>query len=213
MTVLALHFTESTKHRVSTMRLDMPYSRDELIVELENEDWVSPGAINPLNIDLWNGERFKCMNPKPHHPKLTSILNFFKSPETKYQIVSWLFNTTPSLSYEYNWTVETMCRHCTLHGEITRDSPGFVNVLHTDYRKLVATGMIYLTENDDPNLSTYFYDTMQRDNPVRIPTNFSNGWLHSNGNDTWHEGWNKTPKVRYTILIGVTMNVTPLETL
>jgi hypothetical protein len=205
-----LNFKITPKDRVSTLQLDMPYTRSELLTELENEEWVSPGIINPLNADLWNGTRFKCMHPKPEHSKLTALANFLNSGQTKHQLISWLFDTTPSLSYEYDWTVDTMYKHCSLHSEITRDSPGFINVLHTDYRKLVATAMIYLTDRDDPTLSTYFYDTMERDNPIRMPTNFGHGWLHSNGNNTWHEGWNKTPEVRYTILLGLTMNVTPL---
>lgn len=206
-----LNFKATPKYRVSTVQLDMPYTRSELLTELENEEWVSPGNINPLGVDLWHSTRFKCMHPKAEHTKLTALTNFFNSNHAKHQLVSWLFTTAPALSFEYDWNIDTMCDHCLLHGEITKDSPGFVNVMHTDYRKLVATGMIYLTERDDPNLSTYFYDTMQRDNPVRMSTNFGNGWVHSNGNDTWHEGWNKTPNMRYSILLGLTMNVTPVR--
>lgn len=198
------------KWKVSKFHIDLPFTHEELLSELENETWVNPSMINNLGNDNWGGVRFKCMNPRPEHTKLNRLKEFFCSDELKHKFVHWLYETDESMSWDWEWTPDEMCQHTILHGEFSKDMPGFVNVLHTDYRKLVATGLVYYAKEDDSNLSTVFYDTMDRVNPVRMTTNFGDGWLHSNGNNTWHEGWNKTDKVRYSTLLGLTLNIKPL---
>jgi hypothetical protein len=65
--------------------------------------------------------------------------------------------------------------------------------------------MIYLTENDNPDLSTYFYWNGDKDNEIRLTTNFGDGWLHVNDAPNIHTGSNKTQEDRYTILLGLTI--------
>lgn len=124
-----------------------------------------------------------------------------------------MFDHIPDLAWEYDCNVKSMFEQTRLHAEFSKDVPGFVNCLHTDYRKLVATGMIYFCEFDDPDLSTVFYDTFDRLNPLRMVTGFGKGWWHANGNDTWHEGWNRSYHDRYSCLLGLTLNVVPASIL
>lgn len=207
MNLPILQINQATKRRVFTLNFNFGFSRQDLMQELEDEHWRSPSEFNPLGTDLWDAQRAKVMEPKANHPIMRQLVEYFHSRELKQQLIDYMFAHLPDLSWEYNCDPTSMAEETYLHGEFTRDSPGFVNVLHTDYRKLVATGMIYLTERDDPDLSTMFYDSFERTNPVRIPTHFGQGWWHANGNDTWHEGWNRTNQYRYTVLLGLTMNV------
>lgn len=205
-----LEISRTEKDRLAKLKIHFPYTRKDLIDEIEKESWDNPGNINPLGVDLWQAQRAKCMRPKEEHGKVKSLCDWLSSDEIKRTLIDWMFDHIPALSWEYDYDKVSMFNHTLAHSELTRDVPGFVNVLHTDYRKLVATGMIYLTNRDSPDLSTYFYDTMDRQNPVRMTTEFGDGWWHANGNNTWHEGWNRTDQFRYVILLGLTLNVTPI---
>lgn len=203
-----LEIGQTEKNRLSKIKIHFPYSREELLQEIEQEEWNNPGTINPLGVDLWKAQRVKCMHPKEEHLKLKSLCRWLASDKVKQSLIDWMFDQIPALSWEYDYNKQSMFDHTVMHSELNRDIPGFVNVLHTDYRKLVATGMIYLTDYDTPDLSTYFYDTPDRQNPLRMTTEFGDGWWHANGNNTWHEGWNRTDQYRYVILMGLTLNVT-----
>lgn len=202
---------KTNKRRLFTLDFDFKISRDQLLEELENEDWRSPGDYNPLGIDLWSAQRSKVLDPRITNRFMHGIRDYLQSNQLKMQLIGKMFEHLPDLTWEYNWNPESCSDETILHAEFTRDAPRFVNVLHTDYRKLVATGMIYLTESDSEDLCTMFYDTQDRQNPVRMETNFGQGWWHANGNDTWHEGWNRTDSYRYSILLGLTMNVVPVK--
>lgn len=208
--IFPLSLKSTLKWKVTHLHVDLPFSQEELLSELEQEEWVNPSVINNLGNDNWGGVRFKCMNPKLEHRNMRLLHDFFQSDELKQRLVHWMYETDDSMNWDWEWTPEQMCAHTRLHGEFSRDMPGFVNVMHTDYRKLVATGMVYFSSQDDDRLSTVFYDTMDRANAVRMTTDFGDGWWHSNGNNTWHEGWNKTDQVRYSALLGLTLNITPI---
>jgi hypothetical protein len=204
-----IKITATGKWKLAHIHVDIPYTFEEVLKELGNETWVSPGDLNPLNVDLWQGQRAKCMNPRGKI--LTQIQSYLCDESTVWSLIHWMYDTIPGFAQDYDWSPQDMFDHCMFHAELTRDAPGFVNVLHTDYRKLVATGMLYLTKQDDSNLSTVFYDTANRGNPVRMTTNWGDGWWHANGNDTWHEGWNHTQSIRYSFLLGLTLNVQPVN--
>lgn len=208
---MKLHFYPR-RHRVFAIHVDMPCSFPELLAELESIKWVSPGSLNPLGMDLWNAERGKCMTVTSSTPNLLTIQRFLSSDETKSQIIDVMHEHIPDLAWEYNFDRQRMFDHTNLHAELTRDSAGFVNVLHTDFRLLTATGMVYLMPEDSEDLSTMFYDDANRSNPLRMTTNFGDGWWHANGNNTYHEGWNRSSQYRYSFLLGLTLNVVPITT-
>jgi hypothetical protein len=210
-TIFPLQIKKSPKWKVSKLHIELPYTHEELLSEFENEEWQNPSILNNLGNDNWNNVRFKCMRPKEQHKRLRELHQFFSSNELKSKLVHWLYENDESMWSDWEWTPEELCRHTNLHGEFSKDLPGFVNVLHTDFRKLVATGLVYYAKEDNPDLSTVFYDTVDRANPVRMTTNFGDGWVHSNGNNTWHEGWNRTNQNRYSTLLALTLNINPIQ--
>lgn len=203
---MKIDISRTDKFRVATLQCNLPYSYQEILHELENEKWSGQDKIQKVSVNDWDGGRHKLWNPESQ--KLQEIKEFLGSEEWKMQWIEWMFNNIAGIDSDWGWrTPADMAAHSYSHGEFTKDMPGFVNCLHTDFRPLISTGMIYFSEDDDANLSSYFYDTFQRDNPMRIPTNFGSGWIHLNGNDTWHEGYNKTENIRYSMLLGLTVNI------
>jgi hypothetical protein len=206
-----MHITleKTTKNKLAKLQLHLPWSFEEIHQDLEKETWTNPGSDNKFGLDLWEGWREKCHSPQTK--TLSTLINFFRTDQLKKQLIGWLYENVTNFNTEYMMTQQELNDCCSLHGELVKDTPGFVNILHTDYRRLAATGMIYLTEHDDPNVSTVFYDSRERVNPVRMTTNFGDGWWHANGNDTYHEGWNRTNQFRYSFLLGLTLNIQPLR--
>jgi len=207
---ITLTFAPSPQLRVFRLQVNLPYRTEDVIAELENENWVPPVETSMWPEHKWTAVRFKVCPPSAHSKILWQISNFFSSDELKRQIVNYLFEHIPGFDVEYMMNADQMCNKTIFHGEFTKDMPGFVNVMHTDYRLLVATGMVYFSTIDNPDISSYFYTSAQRDNPFRMSTEFGGGWFHANGNDTYHEGWNRTDQVRYSCLLGLTLNVTPV---
>ena len=204
MTELSTIFTP-IRYLVSKLHLRMPFSYEDIIAELENEEWKPHGEVAPVGHNPWPGSRYKVLNPKWENQRLVSISNYFRSNDFKRQSIDWMYDNYPGTDVAWGMDRDTMFRQSETHIEFTRDMPGFVNALHTDYRKLIATGMIYFSNQDSEDLSSYFYRTEQRDDPVRMTTNFGDGWWHLNGHYTWHEGWNRTDSVRYSGLLGLTI--------
>lgn len=201
---------EPTEHmRVFKLCLKVPFTHTQIQTELEKENWVAPVETSRYPGHEWTAVRFKLCPPGQQSTLLNQLNYFFSNEQTKTQLINSMFQHIPGFDVDYMMSAEELARCTILHGEFTKDMPGFVNKLHTDYRKLVATGMVYFSAQDDANLSTVFYTSAQRENPLRMPTDFCHGWWHANGNDTYHEGWNHTQTTRYSCLLGLTLNVTP----
>lgn len=206
-----LKITPTTKNRVGRLYLSIPYTYSEIYEELERENWQSMSEIHQLGIDLWLGKRLKCRIPAYNNYKLQHIQRYFKSEKVKREFIKFLYEITPNLLVNWDFTQDDMFNHTHFHGELTKDLPGFECNLHTDYRRLVGTGLIHWSEYDDPDLRTVFYNDCDRSNPIEMTTNFGDGWIHANGNDTWHDGWNRTKKNRYSTLLALTANVRPIN--
>ena len=206
---ISLSLDTTDRLRVFRLRLNVPFTHEQLLAELENEAWVPPVETSMYPGHEWTAVRFKCCPPSPHSTLLNKLNYFFSIDSTKRQLVDLMFKHIPGFDVDYMMSAEELASCTILHGEFTKDMPGFVNKIHTDYRKLVATGMVYFSNQDDPGLSTYFYTSEQRDNPLRMETDFCHGWWHANGNNTYHDGLNNTNQTRYSCLLGLTLNVTP----
>lgn len=190
---------------VSELKLELPFERAQIIQELDSEDWVPHGDVAPVGHNPWPNTRYKCLRPQWEHQALTAVSRYFGSVEFKRQAIGWMYQEYHGIDVTWGMSAEEMCRRSRTHIEFTKDMPGFVNDIHTDYRQLIATGMIYFSEHDTPDLSSYFYTDQNRSNPTRITTAFGDGWWHMNNYDTWHEGWNRTDQVRYSGLLGLTI--------
>lgn len=199
------------KRHLFRVKVNIPYSRSELLEEFERENWQPFGATSEVDINHWPGKRFKVLWPRQENRKLWELQRYFSSDELKHRVIDAMYERMPEFASWWGWQPEGMFRHCSVHGELTKDLPGFVNDIHTDYRRLVATGLIYWSEHDDERLSSFFWDDLERNNPTRITTAYGDGWWHANSNNSWHGGVNDTDEIRYSSLLGLTVNVAPLE--
>jgi hypothetical protein len=189
---------------VGQLQIKMPYSYDQIHEELIREDWKESFG----HADYWGGYRSSCNKPIEKNQKMNHIIRYLRSNEFKLQFVNEIYRLSPDTKSRWNMSVEEMVSHTNLSSTFLKDKPGFVNELHTDYRVLVGTALIYLGKEDNTDLSTMFYTSESRDRPFRMTTNFGDGWIHSNRNETYHEGWNRTDEDRYGIILGLGVNIT-----
>lgn len=198
---------EITPHRrnFSLMQTNFPWQLSELVEELEQEEWHPYGAATAVQHDVWTGKRFKVHDPKGS--KLNQIKRYFASDEARQYVVDCLYRDKPNFAVNWQMYPWRMFQNTVMHAEFTKDLPGFENGIHCDMRRLVATGVVYLAEGDDERVSSCFYDHPDRHNPQRVETGYGKGWIHSNDFDTWHDGWNRGDKNRYSILLGLTLKL------
>ena len=193
------------RYNYSPIQMSWPWSLEEVIAELEKENWNPYGAETAVKHDAWLGKRFKLHRPKS--PILQKITNFFALDSTRDYVIECLYRDKPILGINWQMYPWRMSMNTILHAEFSKDLPGFENGVHCDMRRLVGTGLIYLTDGDNPNLSSAFYDHPDRHNPSRVKTGYGTGWIHSNDWNTWHDGWNRTDQTRYSILLGLTLKL------
>ena len=192
-------------HNYSTLKVTFPWAREELVAELEKQEWQPYGMETAVKHDVWTGKRYKVHRPTT--PKLQQISQFFREDSTRDYLIECLYRDKPILQVNWQMYPWRMSINTELHAEFTKDLPGFENGLHCDMRRLVATGVIYLCDNNNENLASCFYDTPMRDNPQIVETGYGMGWVHSNDFNTWHDGWNRTEQTRYSILLGLTLRL------
>lgn len=192
-------------YRVSTLQMQWPWSLEDLKAELEQEDWRPYGMETAVKHDAWTGKRYKVHRPKGQ--RLCAIQDFFAQDSTRDYVIDCLYRDKEILQINWQMYPWRMSMNSILHAEFTRDLPGFHNGLHCDMRRLIGTGMIYLVDRDDPDLASCFYANPNYEDPVMIPTGYGRGWVHSNDWDTWHDGWNRTNEVRYSILLALTLKL------
>ena len=192
------------EHQLYATKLTLPYSRDEIMHELNNEEWRKFSDTNTTGYDIWP-LRFKILQAKSS--LLREIQGFFNEQKTREDLVDKLFETSPNIRGNYGLTKDEMIANTCLHGEFTKDKPGFMCGRHIDFRLLAATGGIYLSDRDDPDIATYFYRSYNDEKEyARSTTNFGDGWLQVNDNDVWHDGGNNSKDHdRYSILVALTL--------
>lgn len=192
-------------HNYSTLKVTFPWDREELITELDQQEWQPYGMETAVRHDAWTGKRYKVHRPTT--PKLQKISQFFRESSTRDYLIECLYRDKNILQINWQMYPWRMSMNTELHAEFTKDLPGFENGLHCDMRRLVATGVIYLCDGNNEDLASCFYDTPMRDNPQIVETGYGMGWVHSNDWNTWHDGWNRTNQIRYSILLGLTLKL------
>lgn len=193
------------RYNFSQLRVNFPWTREELLQDFESEDWRPYGEETAVKHDAWTGKRYKVHRPKS--PRLQQISNFFAAKTTKNYVIECLYRDKPILQINWQMYPWRMSMNSVLHAEFTKDLPGFENGIHCDMRRLIATGMIYLADRNDENIASCFYDHPDRHNPCMVETGYGLGWIHSNDWNTWHDGWNRTDRVRYSILLALTLKL------
>ena len=193
------------RYNYSTLRINFPWPREELIAEFEQQDWRPYGMETAVKHDAWTGKRYKVHQPSGE--KMYQIQEFFQRDSTRDYVIESLYRDKPILQINWQMYPWRMSKNTILHAEFTKDLPGFENGIHCDMRRLVATGMIYLNEGDDPSVASAFYSHPERHDEHVVETGYGMGWVHSNDWNTWHDGWNRSDRVRYSILLGLTLKL------
>lgn len=191
---------------LASVNMDFGVSQSTIIEHLKKEEWVAQGVKQYVGQENTAFDyRYLIKNQNPQSQLLQSILNYIMSDSVHEQALDILYSFNPNFEGLWGMGKEKMKKFATWHAYYQLDKPGFYLKPHTDYRRLVATGMIYLTEKDDPDLSTYFHWNGDQNNEIRLTTNFGDGWLHVNDAPNIHTGSNNTQEDRYTILLGLTI--------
>ena len=188
-------------------RRNFVYETDYAILEsikddLPNETWIADkAAYGQSDFSL----RHRAHSPYAS-PAVENMMQYFHSDVFKQSIIDQLYSEERFPSY---WGVspERMFRSTTAFGTLTLDKPGFITGMHLDNRALVASGMCYLIDGDDPDQSTTFYTTAQKEAPLRMTTGWGRGWIAANMHDSWHDGHNRSAKDRYTVLLGLVIRL------
>lgn len=191
------------KDFVFQLELDHGFEKNQIINDFQNEEFEEPpGAYGQTGFSL----RRDVEDKKIKSPRLQIISDYFRSDIFKKLMIDTFYSRS---GFAGNWAIspERMFEITVSLGNIVCDKPGHNTNIHLDNRCLVAAGMCYFSEQDDPDISTYFFDTKERTNPIRIPTNFSTGWLAANMHDSWHDGYNKSNYDRYTVMYGLALKI------
>lgn len=195
--MMQIHFNK-IRDFVYEVNLDITDSRADLIKDLETEYWT-PDQDNLI-------ERYYLEWGSIQSPRLQKLRDYACSDEFRYSVIDQLYNE-PLFSGYWSIGPDRMKQVTNSFGTILRDQPGYHCGLHLDNRLLVATGMIYFCEQDDYDISTEFYTSCDKTDPVRITTGFGRGWVAANMHDSWHDGWNRSVHDRYSMIMGVSLKI------
>lgn len=180
-----------------TILTEVPYTLEEILVELRQESWA------PECIEL--AGKFRVHEYKSE--KLKSIVEWFKQDEQCFKIIKNMYQDDAYFD-EWRVSAESLSDISNSDAIWTLDKPGYHAVPHLDNRFIIGNGMIFFTDSDDPDQSTYFYSDENRSNPLRMPTGYARGWFAANTAQAWHEGFNRTAdKDRYSLYFNICLNV------
>jgi hypothetical protein len=168
-----------------------------LLDDLRNEAWEGDGTGYNMNAFSY---RYRLHSPQS--PRLQEVQRWFMGDEFKRSMLDRLYAEEWWSGY-WGISPERMWERTTAFGTLTLDKPGFGTGIHLDNRALVAVGMCYFINEDDPEQSTYFYTDKEKSNPLRIPTGWGKGWIAANMHNSWHDGFNHSQKDRYNALLGL----------
>jgi hypothetical protein len=183
-----------------TLKLDSPYSNEELVEEFEKEQWIATQAGYGQSSF---STRFQLHNVT--QPKLSEIEQYIEHGTFKKQIIDTLWATSfPGL---WGVSADRMDSMTFIYGIFTKDLPGFNIGIHTDDRMHVLQGMIYFINGDDPRQSTILYSNKQGNDPYHVPTGHGVGYFASNTNHSWHSGQNASDQDRYSMIFGIRLNL------
>jgi len=182
------------RHNLETISLDMPYSFETVISELEKEDWKSSSH------DFSNSKRHLVINPES--VILKQIKEFLTSDAVKKQIIDSFYDNFPNIRDTWNgWTQDQMFERTVWDGFFVKDLPGYSMSKHLDSRTNVGTAIVYLNNSADQRRTTKFFTDKHGSDEIKIDNNFAQGVVSINDSDTWHEVENGTDTPRYTIIL------------
>lgn len=211
-------FENSQRPLVYRLKLESAYTADSFMQELPNENWQVEVF---KNVGGRSGGKRCTINGVGRYSSKTAI------DSIKGSILRELFTYTLSESFKVQW-LSVMLEDpsfCKLWGTSNLDEISNYTIvqsnyildnshakigLHLDNRLLVATGMVYLNKSDNTTAlqqSTTFYTDQNKSNPLVIEPKFGTGWAAANTHNSWHEGHNVSSQQRYSLLLGISIDV------
>lgn len=192
------------RHNVEKVKLHIPYNYNTLFNEFELESWFNHNNVARAG----DPHSHRSTLPNPSSSILKEILKFLSSDQIKRQVIEQMYTNNQDIQSNWDgWTPDEMFDKTIWGGQFLRDAPGYSIGKHIDTRIQIITMLMYFTELDDPELSTIFYTDKHGTDPYRATTNFCEGTCFVNDYDVWHEGYNKSNKVRHLIAMGLIINV------
>jgi hypothetical protein len=191
---------ELQRNYIYTLKLDLPWTNDQIVTELTQEQWTPDEAGYAQNAFP---TRFRLRTVT--QPILRQIEQYVEHGSFKRDLIDLLWST----NFPAVWGVDAdrMDAMTFMYGIFTKDCPGYFIRPHTDDRMHVLQGMIYFIDGDDPDQSTTTYTTFEGDNPLRIPTGSGVGYFAANTNTSWHAGQNASTLDRYSMVFGIRLNL------
>ena len=107
------------RYLVSKLHLKMPWTYEEVIAELETEDWKPHGDVAPVGHNPWPGMRYKVLQPRKENQKLTAISKYFNSLKFKRQAIDWMYDNYPGTDVAWGMDRDTMFRQSQTHIEFS----------------------------------------------------------------------------------------------
>jgi hypothetical protein len=176
------------------------HNSQTIIEELNKSDWEPWNLIEAQQAPSLSTR--SILNPD-NIAILSDAVEYFSNPAGyKTDILKELFKQQ---QFEKIWAIdyETLMRNTTNVLLLYKDGPGFVAPIHLDNRQLVTSGMITFSDHDDPDISTFFYTSKNKDDPLRVPIGHGQGWTAAVTHTTWHAGGNYSTTDRYSLYFAV----------
>ena len=209
--------TETSRSLVYKINYDFGITATDIVKRLETEDWVCEQPTKLVNQNRLNGGRWVLANaPRGQvreenikDPVIKEIFKHVTGHTFKRHIVETLIQND---NFCRLWGVtnpDLLDSLTVLTANLVIDQMGCNIKLHLDNRMLLATGMLYLNEKplDGGAQHTVFYTDENKSNPMPMETGPGNGWFAVNMQNNWHEGFNKSIQKRYSILLGLSLNL------
>lgn len=221
-TSMKLTFTNTERPMVYTLELETLHSANMFREELDNENWQVE-AFKSVNGRVGGGRHTidgvgrynaKANLESIRGTVLKELFQHVLSDEFKLQWLSEMLNTPTFCKMWVASGAEDMANYTILQANYVLDN-SFTRIgMHLDNRLLVATGMIYLNESAETIKSrqaTTFYTDENKSDPLIITPNFGTGWAAVNTHNSWHEGINMSGQQRYSLLLGIAIDIGKLR--
>ena len=176
---------------INRLKIDYPWTQEEIYNALENE--------------IYEGDvRSYCNNPTSTILKELLDRTIKKIPELfaemcnqdQFKNDTWHLDNTEQMTNN----TDVLC-------SLFRDSPGFTTDIHLDSRMTVCSGMLFFNKEDDPTQSTTFYTSPTGNDPIRISSQYGNGWYSANTGYSYHCGSNNSLHNRYSVMFYNKLNL------
>lgn len=185
---------EPIRSNLESISLDLPFKYQQVIDELEKEDWSNQSEHNQ--------KRSVLIDPSSNI--LRQIKKFLSSETVKEKIINSFYLNFPLIKEMWDgWSPEQMIQKTLWDCVFFKDEPGYFMERHLDTRLNVATGIIYLNLESDEKRTTVYYTDKHGKDELKIPNSFCQGVISINNHDTWHSACNRTCDNRYVIMIAL----------